>query len=319
MVQIWWETISKYTETLTLKKVCETRWESRVSSLKAVKYQYTEIRDALPEQHEESTDPEAASEARSLAEHMNQYEFLLVLVIWYDFLYQINIVSKSLQSESADFLLATSLLQKCCKFVKDYRNNGYASAVIVAKEIAEKADISPVFQQTRTRRRRRMFDYESQDETSTNPEENFKITVFYTLIDTIVNSLDMHFEQMSNFNSILSFLYDLKRPIDKPELKQFCLNLENILTHDSSSDIYEDQGQPKDVLSVLKNNNGCELFPNTWITLRILLTIPVTVAKGERSFSKLKLRKTYLRSTLAQEKLSNLSMRKCRSQLKTVL
>lgn len=319
-----WEGISKYTQTLTLKKVCETRWESRVSSLKAVKYQYSEIRAALLEQYEESTDPVAASEARSLAEFMNQYEFLLLLVIWYDLLYQINIVSKSLQTESADLLNATNLLQKCCQFVKDYRNHGYASAVITAKEIAEKAEISPVFKETRTRKRRRMFDYESPDETPTDAEENFKITVFYSLIDTVLNSLETRFQQLSTFNANWSFLYDLKRPTDKPELEQSCLNLEKILTHDSNSDISgaeltqkiltlqnfldADQGQPKNVLKALKNNNWCNLFPKTWTALRILLTIPVTVAKGKRRFSKLKLIKTYLRSTLAQEKLSNLAI-----------
>jgi hypothetical protein len=46
-----------------------------------VKFQYGEVRDALQEQYEETTDPVAASEAWSLAQHMRQYEFLLILVI----------------------------------------------------------------------------------------------------------------------------------------------------------------------------------------------------------------------------------------------
>ena len=40
----------------------------------------------------------------------------------------------------------------------------------------------------------------------------------------------------------------------------------------------------------------------------VFLTLPVTVASAERSFSKLKLIKTYLRSTLAQERLDGLSL-----------
>jgi hypothetical protein len=38
------------------------------------------------------------------------------------------------------------------------------------------------------------------------------------------------------------------------------------------------------------------------------LTIPVTVASAERSFSKLKLLKTYLRSAITQERLNDLAI-----------
>ena len=41
--------------------------------------------------------------------------------------------------------------------------------------------------------------------------------------------------------------------------------------------------------------------------MRILLTIPVTVASEEKSFSKLKLIKIYLRSTISQSRLTNLA------------
>ena len=40
----------------------------------------------------------------------------------------------------------------------------------------------------------------------------------------------------------------------------------------------------------------------------LFLTLPVTVASAERSFSKLKLIKRYLRSTMAQERLDGLSL-----------
>ena len=40
----------------------------------------------------------------------------------------------------------------------------------------------------------------------------------------------------------------------------------------------------------------------------LYLTIPVSVATAERSFSKLKLIKTYLRSAMAQERLSGLAI-----------
>jgi hypothetical protein len=49
-------------------------------------------------------------------------------------------------------------------------------------------------------------------------------------------------------------------------------------------------------------------YLNIYIALRIILTIPVTVASTERSYSKLKLIKTYLRSTVCQERLSALAI-----------
>ena len=51
-----------------------------------------------------------------------------------------------------------------------------------------------------------------------------------------------------------------------------------------------------------------KFFSNICIALRILLTIPVTVAFVGRSFSKLKLIKSYLRSTMSQERLSGLAI-----------
>ena len=51
-----------------------------------------------------------------------------------------------------------------------------------------------------------------------------------------------------------------------------------------------------------------DLFPNTCITYKILLTILVIVASAERSFLKLKLIKSYLRSIISQERLSELAI-----------
>jgi hypothetical protein len=48
-------------------------------------------------------------------------------------------------------------------------------------------------------------------------------------------------------------------------------------------------------------------FPNILISYRILFTVPVTVASAERSFSKLKLLKNYLRSSMSQERLTGLA------------
>ena len=60
------------------------------------------------------------------------------------------------------------------------------------------------------------------------------------------------------------------------------------------------------VITYLFTNILIYLFPNLVISIRIFLTLPVRVASGEISFSKLKIIKNNLRSTMGQERLLDL-------------
>ena len=63
-----------------------------------------------------------------------------------------------------------------------------------------------------------------------------------------------------------------------------------------------------DILNSIEHRKMEDLDPNAVIALHILLTIPVSVASGARSFSKLKLTKTYLRNAIGQDRLNNLAI-----------
>ncbi|KAI4992891.1 hypothetical protein ZWY2020_007204 [Hordeum vulgare] len=53
---------------------------------------------------------------------------------------------------------------------------------------------------------------------------------------------------------------------------------------------------------------AADCYPNVSIAYQILLTVHVTVASAEQSFSKLKLLKNYMRTTMSQERLNGLAI-----------
>ena len=111
--------------------------------------------------------------------------------------------------------------------------------------------------------------------------------------------------------------------MSKIEIRNFCLKLERVLIYQDCKDIdglelseeiwrlseiLPKKVTPLNCLNYLFESGLTDLFPNVWIALRIMLTIPVSVVSAERSFSKLKLIKTYLRSNMGQERLSGLAI-----------
>ena len=62
-----------------------------------------------------------------------------------------------------------------------------------------------------------------------------------------------------------------------------------------------------ELLNILTDYKLCEIFLNVCVSLRILLTIPATVASAEKSFSNLKLIKNCL-STISQIRLVDLDL-----------
>lgn len=65
-------------------------------------------------------------------------------------------------------------------------------------------------------------------------------------------------------------------------------------------------------LNFLKRVN---CFPDANIAYKILLIILVTIATAERSFSKLKLLKSNLRSSMSQERLNELALMAIKNEL----
>ncbi|XP_074299909.1 uncharacterized protein LOC141631087 [Silene latifolia] len=205
-----------------------------------------------------------------------------------------------------------------------YREYGFHKALDTARNIAKDMNIDPFFPKRREIRRKKHFDENSDDSPRLSQEESFWVNYFLYLIDQAISSLKKWFEQYQEYENIFGFMFttDKLYSLDDLELESCCVNLENMLRNNDESDIGgkalcvdlklfrefmpKKQMGPIAILNYMKQVGGC--FPNAVIAYRILLTIPVTVASAERSISKLKLLKSYLRSTMLQDRLNRLTM-----------
>jgi hypothetical protein len=77
---------------------------------------------------------------------LGDFEFLVAIVIWYEILYAVNVVSKDLQSKDMLIDVAIEKVQNLISFFKQYRETGFLNALEAAKEIALEMDIGTTFQ-----------------------------------------------------------------------------------------------------------------------------------------------------------------------------
>nr|XP_014351266.1 PREDICTED: zona pellucida sperm-binding protein 4-like [Latimeria chalumnae] len=290
-------------------------------------YQLGEVYDALLSiANDRSKDPMTRHEAEAIAEKMLDFQFLCTLAIWHKVLNQINIASKLLQRPDFDLPPTIQVLGDTVTFLQDCRSDeGFQSVIEEAKQLVQVIGIPPEFKQTswiHPRHKKKQFDYEAEDEPIQDPELDYKVNCFYSILDTAHTSVSERFQQLHEVCQSFHFLYDITGLNNLSatvgvELLKKCKDLQVYLSYGNNADIdalelfdelttlsriVESRKSPFEVLQYLAHNNLINTFPNTSIALCILTTIPVSVASGERIFSKLKLIKTYLRSTTSQER-----------------
>ncbi|XP_076909706.1 uncharacterized protein LOC143567077 [Bidens hawaiensis] len=287
-----WAVLKDNVKGLTLKSMCPTRWESRVDSVKLIRFQLSDVREALLEIRDTDGHNKTQSDANTLTKNeFGEYEFYLAIVIWYEILSMMNFVSKRLQAKDMVLDDAIKQVKKLIKHFKNYREVGFPKAIVDAKKLPLKWVLI-----------------------------RYSLKVVRLLGKNNLTSLvckKFCFHPRKTLESTTFYL----KALDETKLNSCCYTLQEALKHGEESDI--DAEEPflelklfetflsSDIVTPLDALNNVVqhgFFPNTVNAYRVLLTIPVTVASAERSFSKLKLLKTYMRSTMSKERLNGLAM-----------
>lgn len=308
-----------------------TRWSSREAATKCLLLNLPKIHAALREiASKPKPDPTSYNH---LAKQICKFKFICGVVVWHNILSKINIVSKSLQEQSIDITHCLKLIEKLRNHFKDVRESEDSGIIDEwfekAKQIQSEFGFDPIaLDNMATQQRPVRFEME---DLSADDKQKFKISFVYPILDVALSKLRERFKHLTELENSFGFLFDLHST--QISMDQ-CKRLEEALTStkDGSKDLYanqlfeeiksfqvliDDDGEksPLKFLNKIHEIGLTPIYPNLTTALQIFLTLPVTVASAESSFSKLKIIKNYLRTTMGQERLSNLATISIESEL----
>lgn len=221
-------------------------------------------------------------------------------------------LSVKLQGKSQDIHQAVDSVQDCVAVLQQFRNDDTFERIFSRASDLFDEEISMPRIVARQRNRCNV--------SADNAQEYFKRSVFLPFIDTCIGQMTERFQKHA------ARAYQLSRL-----LPSFC-NDSDFSQVQEAMQLYDQfipgglhaaeiefarwrqhwqrqlaANRPNDILDALLSATKLGTYPIMCIMLRILATVPVTTATGERSFSALKLIKTYSRSTMGEERLNGLA------------
>lgn len=307
---------------LKLKKLCTTRWSSRIDAVRALKNRYSDILKVLTRISLTGKDSKERADAMGLRKNIENYNFIVSIIVWERILTCLHRVSQHLQAVNTDLSISVRLLSAAQGELK-YLRDSWDSILLTANAISSSWGIQPQFMDKRKRRTKRFHDELSTDSRLTDPMRTFQVDVFYKLVDVAIYQLESRFEDQRQVSVLFRFLYpSIMLQLTDGELEEQAENLRKVYNTDFGEDLIPEVrsfrrefraelsncASVKDVLMLLVSSNMLSSMPELGTACVLFCTLPVTVASAERSFSKLKLIKTYLRSTISQERLDGLAL-----------
>jgi hypothetical protein len=319
----------------TVKRESDTRWSSREEAVKVIMENIDQLVKLLEDMtNRQKHTTETCVNAQQLLDNILTYNFLCLRHFWNIVLGRINRVQKRLQDPTMNFREAAADLECLIVFFHEHHHDICEHAMSYGKCKCEEWGIEI---ERRVRRRRRMPGELARDAGLTTEQEVSR--VLNSILDRLVSEMTDRFSRLRDLNTKFGFLLDTKSLLlqhevpddagDKDgELRSQCLHFGETYSSDVNGnellqEVFDcrllikqrqqkgsDFKQPTTPEELVKFivSYGDDIFPNMKIALQMLLTVSVSTASCERSFSKMKLILTYLRASMSQSRLNDLAL-----------
>lgn len=311
----------KHNSSLVLKSVSDTRWCARADATKALATGYNSFQKALQSiASDETQTSQAIHEAKCLLNDLRKKENAVMAVFWAAILDRINGVSISLQKKTIELRTAVDLLKSLLDFLISQRDlfDDYET------KANEKTDTQYSDENQRERKRKRHHDDGSAEEVVLRGKEKLKVDTYLPVLDMLFTELSRRLEAYREINDLFGFLTDFSTKSDA-EIRQACTKFKDHYFEDIEPEFIDEMVQYKyfilqlddagqknmpaeESYKLIIGNRAQSTFPNVMTALQIYRSLMITNATGERNFSKLKLIKNCLRSTMSQNRLNSLAI-----------
>lgn len=309
-----------------MKRIVQTRWSARNDAVSVLCNYFPEVLEALEKLTGAEENYDTRSGAGIVISSLNTFPFFCYLGLWGKILPEVDDVQKYLQTKGLGLDQSVFKIQSLQHFLDTGRDRLVEEAIIYATTRCEEMGITIT---RRVRKRKRLDGVAINDEKITFQEELRR--ELFQVVDQLRNEINKRFEQMDTINKRFGFLQleiimdknqdkfveqsidalaDVYNEVDGDELKLEIPRFRRymLISRDNNQSISCGNCTVLALLQWIVKWGFIETLPNLIIANRIFLTMSISVASCERCFSKLKLIKNYLRSTMSQIRLTSIAI-----------
>ena len=283
-----------------LQRLSDTRWACRQNAISTICCTFDAVVAALMKITNDG-DGSRAAEARGLFLQVKSFKFILLLVIFDRLLTCSKGLSDLLQSSKIDLGKAGNLITATIETVEIFRSDSEWEKVLAySKNVAEQhgVPLESFIQSRRTREHPRRYDdgyiFTSTGSRSAGTQLDYKVSLYYPILDCFLAELKQRFTDKNReiMKAIHACQPSSSKFLDMTELQPivdtYSLNHDYLISETMIAKRVLKDKQLEDISDVVIELVPLkEAFPCLLELLQISMTISVSTAKCERSFSTL--------------------------------